>query len=286
MRYPRAMSVVVFGANGFIGSSLTEALRAQGFDVNPVTSGINSVDFLKRLDPKSKTTLVWAASKVNPINANTDRELVLKESASWTQFLNTFIDFGLAQHSRIILLSSGGCTYDGVGSPFKESAPSSGVNEYGRLKILMERELEIRDIPNVIFRISNAFGPNQLLGRGQGVIAEWTHKIKQGERIPIIGALDSYRDYIYISDLVDAIVKAVALPNFTGMYNLGSGVGTSLRELLKMLSTITGKNLDYAHSAARVSDRAGYFLNIDKIRIDLSWAPIVNIEEGLKYCLS
>jgi len=280
------MSVVVFGAKGFIGSALTEALTSQGPGVKSVTSGSNSIDFIKKLDPSIKTTLVWAASKVNPINANTDSDLVKKEAASWSQFLDTFVDYGLAQSSRIILLSSGGCTYDGADSPFQESAPSSGVNEYGRLKLEMERELQSRDIRKIVFRISNAFGPNQLIGRGQGVIAEWADKTKKGEKIPIIGSLDSFRDYIYISDIVGAIVKAVALPNFSGVYNLGSGVGTSLRELVGILSKIARKDLDYVQSPARVSDRAGYFLDISKIKTDLGWEPKVSIEEGLRRCLS
>jgi UDP-glucose 4-epimerase len=204
----------------------------------------------------------------------------------WSQFLDTFVDHGLAKNTRIILLSSGGCTYDGMDSPFKESAPSSGINEYGRFKISMERELQSRDINWIIFRISNAFGPNQLLGRGQGVVAEWADKIKKGEKIPIIGSLDSYRDYIYISDIAGAIVEALSLPNLSGIYNLGSGIGTSLRELLAILSKITGKELEYTHRPARISDRAGYFLDINKIKTDLGWEPKVNIEEGLRRSLS
>lgn len=145
------MSVVVFGANGFIGSALTQALITQGLGVETVTSASNSTDVIRKLNPASKTTLVWAASKVNPINANTDRDLVHKESMAWSQFLDTFVDYGLAKNSRILLLSSGGCTYDGVDSPFNETAPSSGVNEYGRLKLEMERELQSRDIHKIVF---------------------------------------------------------------------------------------------------------------------------------------
>lgn len=81
-------------------------------------------------------------------------------------------------------------------------------------------------------------------------------------------------------------MKAVSLPNISGVYNLGSGVGTSLRELVGILSKIAGKDLDYVQSPARVSDRAGYFLDISKIKTDLGWEPKVSIEEGLRRCLS
>lgn len=279
-------SVGVVGANGFIGKELVKHftgldLNVYAFDRNRplVLDGKISREALK------VKTFVWCASLVNPITATSHSDLVDAELAMWCEFL-ALVRGSTLSNSKIIFLSSGGCTYSGTQLAYSESDTALGTNEYGKLKLRMESEILKSQINHLILRVSNVYGPNQPSGRGQGVIAEWVNAIKNDRPMILFGDRNSFRDYIYIDDLTEAIGLLVLTDTVNQVFNVGTGVGTTLLQLENHFSNLTGAQKRSLNFKARNSDRLGYTLDITKISKELGWIPKYSIEEGLNSCLN
>lgn len=278
-------NVGVVGARGFIGKELVRHLT--DLDMNVYTFDRERPIIVNGKIAKVATkveTVVWCASLVTPMTASSHPDLVAAELAIWSEFL-ALVSVSKICKFKIIYLSSGGCTYSGKQLAYSENDIALGTNEYGRLKLQMESELLKTNINCLILRVSNVYGPNQPNGRGQGVIAEWVHAIKNHQQMVLFGDKNSFRDYIYIDDLIEAISLFIMSKIVNEIFNVGTGVGTTLLELEKHFSNLVGHQKRPLDSKARNSDRLGYILDISKISKELHWLPKHSIEEGLKFCL-
>jgi UDP-glucose 4-epimerase len=148
----------------------------------------------------------------------------------------------------------------------------------------MELALEKSGLHYSILRISNVYGPNQPIGRGQGVIAEWIDAITHGREICVFGQLDSTRDYIYIDDVSEAIL-ALSESSLNGIYNVGSGRSHSLRDVITILTDLAKEELRVDYRASRPTDRRNFSLEISKILRVSSWAPKYSLDLGIKLSL-
>ena len=274
--------VAVVGANGFIGRSLIEYLDKSGIDTVKIFS-----DQLFLLNPEFESILsevssvIWCASRVNPISAEANPDLINVELAEWNSFLDGWINrFG--SKKSVIFLSSGGCTYSGDELPFNEESVANGINKYGELKISMEKELMSRETPSLILRVANVYGPNQPHGRGQGVIAEWKKAIESNQNIKVFGSIKSFRDYIFIDDLCEAILCSLEHSNQSQILNLGGGVPVSLDNILEVLQTLKIDRSSIEFYEKRTSDRDGYYLDITKFKTLTNWEPKFSIRDGLQ----
>jgi UDP-glucose 4-epimerase len=186
---------------------------------------------------------------------------------------------------HLTFLSSAGCIYTGDNHPFSEVSEAKGTNKYGKLKRKMELTLANSALSHSVLRISNVYGPNQPIGRGQGVIAEWLNAISQGSEIRIFGNLESRRDYIFIDDLIDAIflTSEEALP---GIYNVGQGFSHSLRDVINVLRVNVGQELKFDFQDARPTDRFDFRLDVSKLLREVSWRPRYDLESGIKFSLN
>ena len=275
---------LLVGSAGFIGKTLSKTLIREGL---PVVL-IDSQSQLKKLmsgagkfNPFDR--VVWAASKVNPVSAELNPGLCEAEMKIFQEFLTALKSNG-NQNVHFIFLSSAGCLYDGQESAFHETCLAQGTNAYGKLKREMESTLEKSGLPYSIARISNVYGPNQPIGRGQGVIAEWIDAITHGREIRVFGQLDSTRDYIYIDDVTDAIL-ALSEGSLSGIYNVGSGTSHSLRDVITILTDLAREDLRVEYQASRPTDRLNFSLEISKILRESSWAPKYSLDLGIKLSL-
>jgi UDP-glucose 4-epimerase len=272
--------IVIVGANGFIGSRLSTYFKDRGTDVIEIRSNAQLRDFLSVDGREKPPVIVWAAAKVNPISANVSPEKVAQELLEWNFFCDFLLGDKVLRESKVVFLSSGGCVYSDEDAPFTESSASYGVNEYGRLKLSMEATLQSAPFSHKILRVANVYGPHQPVGRGQGVVAEWSAKLLNNEVHLIYGSLTSGRDYLFIDDLCEAVEKSLSLQVST-VLNIGSGEGTSLSELVSIFEQELNVNFSIDTVQIRDTDRDSYWLDISKAKKTIDWQPHTLLKNGV-----
>jgi UDP-glucose 4-epimerase len=184
--------------------------------------------------------------------------------------------------TQVVFASSGGTVYSGNDLPFSENSIANGANEYGKSKLSMEKALLSSAKSSTILRISNAYGPGQRLDRGQGVIGTWLNEIKQGNPITVFGAIDNVRDFIFVDDVIDAIVATINNSDSSGVFNIGSSIGISLENVISEIRGVTESDFEINQRDSRSVDRKAIWLDISKARRDLNWNPKVTLKNGLQ----
>jgi UDP-glucose 4-epimerase len=276
----------IAGDRGFIGSSLAKIMLESEFEVFGFNSSNPTIVEPQKMNSllRNVDTLVWAATKVNPIIAENKPELLDRELKDWGEFLR-YWEKEKKKKARLVFLSSGGCVYSGRDLPFKEEFPDLGINAYGLHKVQMEKILQNSITNWTILRLSNVYGLGQESGRGQGVIAEWRKSLKENHFINVFGSLDSFRDYIHIKDACEAIILSTGPEGQDQVFNVGSGEKTTLRELLDHVEKISKTNFQLNIFEGRQSDRDGYHLDISRFKNTFGWSPKVSLEKGLREIL-
>jgi len=163
-----------------------------------------------------------------------------------------------------------------------EDTPLAPFNQYGNLKVSLENVLESSELDYMILRVSNAYGPGQRSGRGQGVIAEWLGSARENRPLLLFGDENSTRDYVHITDVTRAMTLLLTnwLPN--EVVNIGSGKSISLRDLLVLVENVVGRNLLVESRDSRVVDRAFSAVDIAKAISRLRWVPQVGLRQGIQ----
>jgi UDP-glucose 4-epimerase len=277
--------ISIVGANGFIGHNLSEKLCALNYNLELFTTS-KPIVFDDKLNPRAinSNVIVWCASNVNPISAEQNPKLAAEELVYWQKFLEVTSKSN-TENLRIFFLSSAGCTYTGSVIPFSESDTAEGTNVYGKHKLQMETILTNSKVSSIILRVANVYGPNQPFGRGQGVIAEWVNSIARNEHITIYGDVNSFRDYLFIDDLLELIVSLINSNVNNQKFNVGSGQATSLQELKDLFADLTKVDILSSQNITRDFDRQGYVLDISKVSKMVGWKPRYKLKEGLQLCL-
>jgi UDP-glucose 4-epimerase len=275
------ISIAVVGVGGFIGSSVAKYLKSAQVEVSSFTSKQPLViDNQIHKNLQDASTVIWCASRVNPLTAETSPNLAELELSEWRTFLDIWQEQANPTQA-IIFLSSGGCTYSSNSLPFAESSEANGTNKYGKLKLAMEKELILRQSRHLILRVANVYGPGQMHGRGQGVIAEWVNSMNNNEDLKVFGSLTSFRDYLFIEDLCEAIFHSLKLDNYNEIFNLGCGQPISLQTILDICISYKLEKVKIHLEQERVIDRTGYYLDINKFTSLTNWKPVHSIEAGL-----
>ncbi len=291
--------VLVLGGNGFIGSHLVEALVAGGAHVRVLTrSGCQHTQPLSGVDYRYadfvSDSVSVAESLVDvdivahlisttvPATANLDPIADIHGNLLPTvRLLQQMRDQGV---SRLVFLSSGGTVYgDAKSIPIPEEHERNPVSSYGIVKVAIENYIAMfssqHGLKSLVFRVSNPYGPRQGHLGVQGVIPTFFQRIIAGDEIRIWGDGSSVRDYLYINDLVSCVVQGIN-KDLAGVYNVGSGQGVSLREVLSLIEEISGISANVKYLAPRGFDVKKVVLDISKARNALDWEPLVSLREG------
>lgn len=293
------MRILILGGSGFIGSHVVEALLASGQSVRifgrPSKNShppLDNVDYFtgdfsdaallsKALE--GVDSVVHMISSTVPSTSTQDPIFDIQEN-----LVNSVQLFQLMLRQnvkRIIFFSSGGTIYGAPKFlPVKESDALNPICSYGVVKGAIERYLatfeHLYGLRPLIIRPSNPYGPRQGHHGVQGVVSTFMRKIMSNEKITIWGSGNITRDYIYIDDLVQFCRLAIESDE-TGAFNVGSGIGYSLNEIITSIETVTGKNAIREHAEARQFDVPEIVLDIGKARSIFEWDPRVNLNEGL-----
>jgi UDP-glucose 4-epimerase len=188
---------------------------------------------------------------------------------------------------RIVFVSSGGVIYGpGTLIPTPEIAPTEPISAYGVSKLAIEKYLALHEhlhgLDYRVLRVANPFGPYQLPRKHQGIIAALISRALNDESIEIWGDGSVVRDYIFVTDVIDALDAAASDQSGTRIFNIGTGQGRSLREVIVAIERQLGQTLRIEWKPARPVDVPTSVIAVERAREVLGWAPKTSFEEGLK----
>lgn len=298
-KYGKAL---VTGGCGFIGTNLVNRLVEDGvkvkvLDVAAVEGLVDSrgVRYFHG-DMSSREVLASAVDDVDvvyhlawstiPQTSNEDPIFDVSSNVSGTlKLLDACVGKDV---KKVVFLSSGGTIYGRCASlPIDEESPLEPTSSYGITKLTVEKYLalyrSLHGLEYIVLRPSNPYGPFQNpLGR-VGTVAVFMHRAISGSPIRIWGDGGVIRDYIFIADLVAAIKMAgEAGPVVDKIFNISSGEGRSLLELLEMVTAVVGKRPEVVFEPSRVFDVPANVLDNSRAKELLGWYPAVPFEAGLE----
>lgn len=290
---------VVIGGNGFIGSGLVPLLLKRRhvtiIDRQKAPKEMPGVQYFQ-VDCKNTQTLATSISNVHEViylawastpASNADPEYEIKENVlPLNKLMKSLVGKRL---EKFIFMSSGGAIYGDVGdTPISESQAPQPISTYGKSKLKAE-EVGMRlyaqvGFPFVSLRPSNAYGPGQTPYKGQGLISTALASARDGKQMQIFGG-GIIRDYIYIDDLCEAIVKALDTVEAGEVYNIGAEKGLENVQVIKAIEKLVMRDtykLDCVIKQRREFDPGYNILNTSKFTNISGWQPKVHFEEGLK----
>lgn len=283
----KLMKILVLGASGFIGENLVKKLNALGHEVVTFSRrkdgdyGDESLISKKLIDIDVVYHLITAT---HPAHANQDLIYDLNENVVKTiKLLELCVKFKI---KKFIYLSSAGTVY-GIPEylPLNENHPLKPISPYGLGKVTVEHYLAYFNyhygLDYITIRPTNPYGPGQDFQKGLGAITNFMEKIRHDTPLEIWGDGNVRRDYIYIDDVIDALVKAFQIKTSSKIFNLGTGIGTSLNELITLLESKTKKKLVVNYRPKRGIDVPDNTVDISLIKQELSWSPQFTIEQGI-----
>lgn len=192
-----------------------------------------------------------------------------------------------AQVKQVIFSSSGGTVYGETGNqPIPETHPTEPRSSYGITKLAIEKYLalfhQLHGLDYAVLRIANAYGPRLPLTGEQGVVGIFLAQLKHGQPITLWGDAAVVRDYVYVSDVVRAFRAALGQRSPLRLFNIGTGVGTSLKELIACMERVTGHRAQIEQRPARAVDVPANVLDPAQARQHLGWQPTTELASGLR----
>ncbi|ARP88273.1 NAD-dependent epimerase/dehydratase family protein [Bordetella genomosp. 9] len=192
---------------------------------------------------------------------------------------------------RIVFVSSGGTIY-GIPSvlPTPEDAPTSPITAYGISKLSIEKYLHLFEFTHGlsyrVLRVANPFGPYQTASKGQGVVAAFMQCTLLNRPIEIWGDGTIVRDYIYIDDVTRALVAAATHEGAERIFNIGSGKGKNLLEIVSAIEQALGRPIEVRFREGRKVDVPVSILEIQRAAVGLGWIPEAEFEAAIATTLA
>lgn len=300
--------VVVFGADGFIGKHLTHALANQtgtevvAFDRFMKYRNGEEHEFSKHSNVHIVAGDFFNRDEVRNVLDGTDYVFHLVSATTPASSANDpFVDIDTNLRSsidlfeacaetgvkRVLFPSSGGTVYGDVPDEIiSEETNPKPRSPYGIVKLTIEHYLRYfqstRGLDYIVYRIANPYGPGQNVHGKQGAIPIFMHKVLNDEALQIYGDGSMVRDYIYISDLIDMLVASYDKPVKHREYNLGSGSGQSINQIVEAIETCTGKSFSKEHVTASASFVQKIVLDMQRFKSEFNIEPKVDINQGME----
>jgi UDP-glucose 4-epimerase len=294
-------NVLVLGANGFIGRNLTDALVGKVRSLHGYGRSDDSHSFIPSeltwhkgdfLDSSGlgqalerADVVIHLISSSTPGNSNLDRVGDVESNLVPTlKLLDMCVS---AEVKKVIFLSSGGSIYGDCSEvPTPESSGTNPITSYGVNKLAIEKFFEIYrlqyGLDYTIIRASNPYGPFQTAKNNQGIIGAILKACVAGNSFEVWGDGTVVRDFIFVDDLVEAIIKAISHRSETRLFNVGSGIGTSLLEAFEICKQVSKSDITLNFNKPRSVDVKVSVLDRSLASLELGWQPSTSLEAGIK----
>lgn len=293
--------VLVLGGAGFIGSNVVKALIARGLRprvlTRPSRSMVNLRDVVDQIelihgdfmDDNAVRAALHGMDTVFHLVTTTFPSMV-QQSTQYdllSNLLPTIHMLELARHKgvkRVVYASSGGTIYgEPQRTPIPEDHPLAPKSAYGQSKLTIENYLSFyaRTTPLQvsILRLSNPYGPAQNAFGAQGLIGVAMGCARDGRPVKVFGEGRAVRDYLYIDDVVQAMLCAVEHP--ACIVNVSSGEGRSVADVLAAVERASGRRIERQVVPEREGDVLANVLDNTRARALFDWQPRVGLDEGL-----
>ncbi|HEX9756983.1 MAG TPA: NAD-dependent epimerase/dehydratase family protein [Nitrospiria bacterium] len=296
------MRILVTGGAGFIGSNLVDRLVEEGHRVSIVDNlstgkkkNLNRAAKFYKMDVVSpKLEKVFKRERPEVVSHHAAQMDVRRSVAdplfdahvNILGFLNVLENGVKAGTQRIIFASSGGAIYgEQTVIPTTEECSTQPLSPYGVSKLSGEHYLYFYQknsgLDYTSLRYSNVYGPRQDPFGEAGVVAIFAQKMLKGEQPLINGNGNQTRDYVFVEDVVEANM-AVLNNSKNGIFNVGTGIETSVNQLFQIINEITGASVKEQHGPERRGEQKRSVLSFDKLAKDLDWSPRVSLFHGLE----
>jgi UDP-glucose 4-epimerase len=295
------MRVLVTGGAGFIGSHLVDVLAARG-DVVAVVDDMSAgrPDRVSALAVVHKLSVTEAAA-VAAVTAEFRPEIIYHLAAridvrtsvanpaddAQVNVIGTVnvLEAARAVGARVLFGSTGAVIYGrDAPIPSLEDVLPLPESPYGVSKNCAEQYVELYNrlhgTRHSVLRFANVYGPRQDPAGQAGVVAIFCARALTAQRPVIYGDGRQTRDFVYVSDAVNAYLAA-ADRGRPGIWNIGSGVEVSILELARTIGEVAGRPVDPVFAAARPGELRRGALASDRARRDLGWAPTVSLADGV-----
>lgn len=295
------MKVLVTGGAGFIGSHIVDACLSAGDDV-AVVDDLSTGD-RSRVDPDARFYEVDIRDRdLDQVFAEERPEIVCHQAARAN--VRESMDLPLLyadvnvlgsvnvleccrKHGvrKVIYASTGGAVYgEPAHLPVTEDHPVNPLDPYGASKHHVEHYLYLYQVNfGVTFtalRYPNVFGPRQDPYGEAGVVAIFAVQMLKGIQPLINGSGEQERDFVHVSDVVRANLAAFVKGD-GGIYNIGSGSGTSVNRIFTLLADLTGFRGEKLHGPAKPGEVSRIYLDAGRAALHLGWRPVLSLNDGL-----
>jgi UDP-glucose 4-epimerase len=303
---PRAL---VTGGAGFIGSHVADLFLDRGYEVaiiDDISSGRRENVPEKAILHEMSVTSPDAASVVREgefdVLVHLAAQMDVRRSVADPLLDATTNILGIVnlleavkasgRNTRVVFTSTGGAIYGDLNTPPNfETYPKEPESPYAIAKLASEYYLayygRLHGMEHVSVRFGNVYGPRQDPHGEAGVVAIFCNRILEGKPLTIFGDGRQTRDYAYVGDVAKAVWRGATFdlppagPVDARSFNIGTGVGTSVLELARLLQQAARSSLDIVFAPRRPGEQQDSFLNVDKARDVLGWEPEVSLADGL-----
>lgn len=299
------MKVILLGAAGFIGANLTiKMLEDYENEITLVDRDEKYFSQIRRLGMKLSVIESDFSENVNFDDILSGQEIVyhlvsttvpttsnkhiadeLKSNVVATScMLDSCVRVGV---KKVVFISSGGTVYGKeVACPLKENTATNPISSYGIQKVTIEKLLYLYrylyGLDYRIIRLANPYGPYQRPNGVLGAVTTFTYKALMDEEIIVFGDGSIIRDFIYIDDAVKGILNIANGENEHRIFNLGSGHGTSINEVLDTIQTVLGCKMNVSYKEGRMVDVPVNFLDISRYEKAYGVLNPIDFAEGVR----
>lgn len=293
----------VIGGTGFLGSHLCATLVSSGKFVRSLSrrgkpeNPVPGVEYLAgrlgderavRRSLQGVSTVWHFASATLPASSLEDSVAALHEEVAGTVRLCEIARDEGAE--RLIFASSGGTVY-GVTDPLpiSEDHPKNPISGYGIQKAATEMYLQmferISGLKSFVLRMGNPYGEDQDWNKPFGAIANFVNRAVRGLKISVWGDGTVIRDYFHVDDLTDVFRAVETYSGPHRVFNIGSGEGVSLTQLLQIIEMHLSASLDVSYGVSRLEDVPYNVLAIERANRELGWTPKISLHAGVRRVL-
>ena len=300
------MKILLVGGAGFIGAEVTARLLKAGFTVRVLDRNLQRVQ--NQIEPTHSNgrfeaicgdfvdsevigyalagidVVIHLASSTVPHISNLDPVADINHNViASLRLLQACLKHKV---KKVVFTSSGGTVY-GIAQtiPIPENHDTNPICAYGINKLMIEKYLQLSHYLNgldyLILRCANTYGPGQNIVSGQGAVGIFMRQMLTRKPLDIWGDGSVVRDFVYVGDVAEAHVLAANSTERANILNIGSGIGTSLNNLIGAIARVTNAIPSVNYGGGRQFDVPNNTLKIDRARRVLGWSPKIDLETGI-----